>query len=307
MNFKSFLVLFLAAQLVFADIPAFPDPAKQGQAPVITEAQKAQQQAHEEALKQEPQQQEHGAEKTPKKNQTEQTATAHAKATDRLPWPSLSSLYYDYKARQALRDKNPELALEYNLKVLENDPNSIQTHSNLGIVFDYLQKKDESGQSFDRALELLEMYKDQLAPSDLFQVYYNIGLRYQTAKNTEKALEFYQQALDVNPSSMETKHNIELLIQQQSGGGGEGKNNDQKDQDKKNEDPKDGDSKDQKEKDQKQDRQQTSKYKPRPYQGDKLSEADVKKILGELSQQDKKIRANYNKKDRKEDKNGKDW
>lgn len=230
------------------------------------------------------------------------------KAPDKLPWPNLSSLWYDYKARHALQDKNPELAMEYELKILENEPNSVQTHSNLGIVFDYLQKKDESGQSFDNSLELLERYKDQLYPSDVFQIYYNLGLRYHTAKNTEKALEFYQKALEINPASMETKHNIELLIQQQQGGGqGEGKDKNQNGEGKDNQDPKEGDDKEQKKKDQEQDRQQTSKYKPRPYQGDKLSEADVKKILGELSQQDKKIRANYNKKDRKEDKNAKDW
>lgn len=231
-----------------------------------------------------------------------------AKATDKLPWPNLSSLWYDYKARNALQDKNPELAMEYELKILENEPNSVQTHSNLGIVFDYLQKKDESGQSFDNSLELLERYKDQLYPADVFQIYYNLGLRFQNAKNTEKALEFYQKALEINPASMETKHNIELLIQQQQGGGGgEGKDKNQDGQGNQNQDPKEGDDKDKKDKDQNQDRQQTSKYKPRPYQGDKLSEADVKKILGELSQQDKKIRANYNKKDRKEDKNAKDW
>lgn len=228
------------------------------------------------------------------------------KATDKLPWPSLSSLYYDYKARNALQEKNPELAQQYNLKILENEPYSVQTHSNLGIAFDHLQQKEESAKSFDLAIDLLEAYKDQLPPSDAFQIYYNLGLRFQQAKNTERALEYYQKALEVNPASIETKHNIELLIQQQQQGGGGGQGKDQNPQDK-DQNSKDGEDKEEKEKDQEEDRQQTSKYKPRPYQGDKLSEADVKKILGELSQQDKKIRANYNKKDRKEDKNAKDW
>lgn len=234
---------------------------------------------------------------------------------EKLPWPKLNSLYYDYKARQALQNKTPEIALEYELKVLENEPNSTQTHSNLGIIFDHLQKKDESGQSFNQSLELLEKYKDQLQPSDVFQVYYNLGVRFQELKDTEKALEYYQKALDIHPSSNETKHNIELLIQQQGGGGKDNKENkdqqnsdknqDQKDQqkDSKEDDKKDDPAK----KDEEQDRKQTSKYKPRPFAGETLSEADVKKILGELAQQDKKIRANYNKKDRKENRNAKDW
>lgn len=295
MNFnKSFLILVLASQFAVADIPTpettAPKPTQGKDIPVVEESPKNDVAAA-------------PASGTPK------PVDVPPKLSGRLPWPSLSSLYYDYKARNALKDKNPELAMEYNLKVLENEPYSVQTHSNLGIIFDYLQKKDESGQSFELALILLEQYKDQLSPADIFQIYYNVGLRYHLAKNTEKALEFYQKALDVNPSSIETKHNIELLIQQQQGGGGggEGKDKNQNKDGKPNKDPKDGDSKDKQDKDQEKDRQQTSKYKPRPYQGDKLSEADVKKILGELSQQDKKIRANYNKKDRKENRNAKDW
>jgi Ca-activated chloride channel homolog len=239
-----------------------------------------------------------------------------------IPWPNLSSLYYDYKARNALEHKNPELALEYELRVLENEPYSVQTHSNLGIIFDQLAKKEESGKSFDQALKILDQYKDQLSPADLFMIYYNLGLRYQTAigekeakpedmmGNVQNALKFYQMALDINPASTETKHNIELLIQQQQGGGGKGQDEDKKsegDDQQKKDDPKEGDGDDQKKKDETQDRKQTPKYKPRAYKGEKLTEADVKKILGELAQQDKKIRSNYNKKDRKEDKNAKDW
>lgn len=293
MNTKSFLIILLAAGLAFAQV----------EKEEIVETAPAESTA-----------QSSGEKYSDERNVAPKTIT---KATDKLPWPAadklplpkLSSLWYDYKARHALQDKNPEMAMEYELKILENEPNSVQTHSNLGIVFDYLQKKDESGQSFDNSLELLERYKDQLYPSDVFQIYYNLGLRFQNAKETEKALQYYQKALEINPASMETKHNIELLIQQQQsgGGGGQGENQNKDKQGKPDQDPKEGDDKDKKDKDQTQDRQQTSKYKPRPYQGDKLSEADVKKILGELSQQDKKIRANYNKKDRKEDKNAKDW
>lgn len=226
--------------------------------------------------------------------------------TASLPWPKLSSLYYDYKARQAIKDKNSEIALEYELKVLENEPNSALTHSNLGIIFDYLQRKDESGQSFQQALELLDKYKTQLTPADVFLIYYNLGLRFHLNKDTEKALEFYQKALDINPASIETKHNIELLVQQQQSGGGQ--------DDKKQEgegqgqNPQEDDkSKDDAKKKEEEDRQQTSKYQPRPFKGEQLSQDDVNKILNELSQQDRKIRANYNKKDRKEDKNAKDW
>lgn len=302
MNTKSFLIILLAAGLAFAEVEK--EEIVETASAESTAPASGEKYSDERGVKKDKPDSEENA---PTETKLQKPV---AKATDKLPWPNLSSLWYDYKARNAIQDKNTELAMMYELKILENEPNSVQTHSNLGIIFDYLQKKDESGQSFDNALELLERYKDQLYPADVFQIYYNLGLRFQNAKDkdVEKALEYYQKALDINPSSIETKHNIELLIQeQQGGGGGQGKDKNKDDEGKSKDDPKDGDSKDQKDKDQNQDRQQTSKYKPRPYEGDKLSEADVKKILGELSQQDKKIRANYNKKDRKEDKNAKDW
>lgn len=53
--------------------------------------------------------------------------------------------------------------------------------------------------------------------------------------------------------------------------------------------------------------QSSPKYQPRPFKGDELSEGDVKKILGELRNQEQKIRANFDKRERKENRNEKDW
>lgn len=246
----------------------------------------------------------------------------------RAQYPSLFSYYYNYKARKALENKNPELALEYTLRILELEPQAAQIHSNLAVVFDYLQKKDESEKSHQQAFKILESHVTNLRQIDAFQIFYNLGVYYGAQKKIDQALQFYQRALDIDPTSIETKHNIELLIQsqqqqqQQQQQNGQSQNQDQKDnqdqqkkdpQDKKdNKDKKDQDKKDdkdqsKKEQDQNKDRSQTPKYQPRPFKGDQLSEGDVKKILGELSEQDKKIRANFNKKERKEGRNDKDW
>ena len=167
---------------------------------------------------------------------------------------------------------------------------------------------------------------------------FNKGVYYGKLKNVELALDNYQAALEIVPTSVETKTNIELLIQQQ-----QKDNKDQKDkQDQKDgqgqsdskSDPKDGQGKDpkddkkdpndqkdkndqQKDQDQKdkqdqekknEERESSAKYKPRPYQGDQLSEGDVKKILGELRSQEQKIRANFDKKEKgKSGRNDKDW
>lgn len=230
-------------------------------------------------------------------------------------YPHPKSFIYDYKARKALKNKTPEKALDENLKILEHDTNMPQVHSNLGIVFDQLSKPEHAEKSFSEALRLIEAaekkQKNSVSPTDRFQVYYNLGVYHGQKKEIDKALSFYQSALDVNPKSIETKHNIELLIQSQQ----------QQQQQKSDQEKKDGESgendKDQKnnkddkgdqKKDSGQDRKNTPKYQPRPFKGEQLGESDVKKILGELSQQDRKIRSQYNKKDQqRENRNAKDW
>ncbi len=227
-------------------------------------------------------------------------------------FPSPQSFIYDYKSRKAIKNKIPEKALEENLKILEHDTDIPQVHSNLGIVFDQLSKPEQAEKSFGEALRLIETAEkkqmNSVSPTDQFQVYYNLGVYHAQKKEIDKALAFYQSALDVNPTSIETKHNIELLIQSQQ----------QQQQQKSDQEKKDGESgendKDQKDdkgdqkKDSNKDRKNTPKYQPRPFKGEQLGEADVKKILGELSQQDRKIRAQYNKKEQqRENRNAKDW
>lgn len=236
-----------------------------------------------------------------------------------VQYPSLRAYYFNYKAQKALENKNPELALQYLLRVLETESQNAQIFSNLGIAFDHLKKTEESEKAHKQALSLLESHIAALREADKFQIFYNLGVFYGSQNKVEEALNFYQRALDINPTSQEIKHNIELLIQQQKQQqqqqSGQSQNQDQKDQNKNNEkDQKENnnqkDNKDQNkndDKDQNKDRSQTPKYQPRPFKGDQLTEGDVKKILGELSEQDKKIRSNFNKKERKEGRNDKDW
>lgn len=221
---------------------------------------------------------------------------------------NLQAFLYDYQARQAIEKKDKDRAHDKALKALEYQ-DATDLESNLGITYDLIEKKEDAEKSFLSALERSK------SDGDKFKYLFNLGVLLGAQKKVPEALNYYQKALDLNPASTEVKHNIELLIQQQQqdqkkdkdkNKDGEG----QPDKDKDPKDGKDGDKKDDKEpkEDKGQDRKSNSKYKPRPFKGDQLTEGDVKKILGELSQQDQKIRSNFNKKEqRKEDKNEKDW
>lgn len=240
-------------------------------------------------------------------------------------YPSINTLYKDYLARQDIKKEKYEEALSKYYSLLEDDGERAATHSNIGIILNSIQKPDDSLKSLQHALRLAESQGDK---EMVFKVRYNLGVYYGALKKIPEALEHYQAALDIVPDSLEIKTNIELLMQQQqqqqkeqSGDGEQNQDKSKSGQDQNKKDNPGNDKKDQKDekdrkdqkdenKDQKdeQKKQSSPKYQPRPFKGDQLSEGDVKKILGELKNQEQKIRANFEKKEKgKSNKNEKDW
>ena len=203
------------------------------------------------------------------------------------------------------------------LEALKIDPFIGELHVNLGLTYQALQQGDAAIQSYESA------EKWARNPSVLFASRFDQGVLRGQNKQIDPALDSYQRALEVKPDSLETKTNIELMMQKQAGEGkGDGKddqngkdgkdqkkdqdkNGQNKDDQKKDQDPKDQD-KDKKDSDEKKEVQQSKQYKPREFKGD-LSEQDVKKILGELKQQEQKIRGQFYRGDVKEKPRDKDW
>lgn len=245
-------------------------------------------------------------------------------------YPHLETLDANRQGSKLLQGQNAQGALDQYLKGLRFNPFQPELHLNLGLSFEILQQNEKAMSSYKEAERLaLESKNYQV----LFMALFNQAQLLAKDKKVDEAIATYQKALELIPSSKEVKTNIELLTQQQQGqGGGDGDNKDQKDQDQKDKDQqnKDGDSKDQKDPkdgDQKKDdkdkdgkdkedknkpekpkqMQGSPKYKPRPFEGKELSEGDVKKILGELKQQEEKIRAEFNRKEVKEQPRDKDW
>ncbi|KHD88437.1 MAG: hypothetical protein OM95_09020 [Bdellovibrio sp. ArHS] len=204
-------------------------------------------------------------------------------------------------------------AMDKYLEALRFDPFVGQLHLNLGLSFEGLQQAEKALQSYQEAENLAVL---ENRPELIFMSRFNRAQLLGKAKRVDEALAVYQKALEVIPSSNEVKTNIELLTQSQQGQSGDNKQDqqnqqgDQNQQQQKNQDGKDQKDKDQKDQEPQDDKkqvQQSPKYKPRPFQGKELSEADVKKILGELKQQEEKIRAEYNRKEVKEQPRDKDW
>lgn len=222
------------------------------------------------------------------------------------------------QAIQSLKQEKPQVAKDYLIQALAQDPLRAELHFNLGLVYEALGQNDLAVKSYEDA----DRYADS---SELqFLSRFNIGALLQKGKKIDEALKSYHAALDVKPESIETKINIELLIQEQDQN--QKKQDQQKQDQQKQDQQKQGQSdqnkdqnKDQK-KDENKDQDQNSNQKkdepkeyapnkpqPRPFKSEELSQSDVNKVLGELRNQEQRIRSEYNKKEVKERPRGKDW
>ncbi|MEN0057790.1 MAG: tetratricopeptide repeat protein [Bdellovibrio sp.] len=232
--------------------------------------------------------------------------------------PHLQTLKLNRDGNTDIQAQSYPAATAKYLEALKYDPFVGALHLNLGLTFEGTQQAEKALQSYKEAEGLAEKENNPLL---MFMSRFNQAQLLAKTKKIDEALALYQKALDIIPSSQEVKTNIELLTMSQSGQGGEGENqenqdsqegqskqNDSKQEKGQQKESQDKDSgKDEKQKEDKQQYQSSRKYQPRPYQGQELSEGDVKKILGELKQQEEKIRAEFNKRDVKEQPRDKDW
>lgn len=210
---------------------------------------------------------------------------------------NVSAYLHNSNGRKAFNDKDLGLAMSEWTEALAVNPFEEKLHFNMGLALQTLKRGEEAEKSYNM---VLKAPKKSLL--ETFLTEFNLGTLFQENKDVDKALLHYQAALEIDPTSRETKINIELLIQQNGGGGGgEG------DKDKK---PKEGEDK---KKDGEGDEDKDKKYAPNQkpqkpqFKSEELTPSDVNKILGEIKQQEQRIRSEYSKKDPKEGKRDKDW
>jgi Ca-activated chloride channel homolog len=215
-----------------------------------------------------------------------------------LPVWSAPSLIDTWKNNRAIQDMNQKKVLEGFEKLSDlavRNPEEPLFQFNLGTAFIAVEQKEKSL----KMLRDLASSAEVLDPVLFFSVHYNLGVLYSDKDlfDLDKALEHYQMALLVNPTSIEVKTNIELLFQ---GGGGQGQGDGEGEE---------GDQ-DQEEGEQPEEPQEfTNKPKKQPNQFDSkdMSKQDVNQILEELKNQEQNIRAKYDRKGKKEADRDKNW
>lgn len=197
-------------------------------------------------------------------------------------------------------------------KALNKKDKSFMAKFNLGDAL-YKQKK------YDEALEIFESLSTEIKDKNqLADVYHNLGNTYLAKKKLKEAIESYKSSLRSNPTSKDTKYNLEWARQQKKKQDQKKKDNkknkdknkdkDKKDQDKKDQKKKeenkkdqkkkDQDKKDQKKKDQKkkdQDKQNKENKNKQQAQKNKISKDDAKRLLEALQNDEKKVQAKVKK------------
>jgi len=207
------------------------------------------------------------------------------------------------EAAEKLKEKQSYQAYRDLTDILSDAPFEPEVRLNLAYAF-------ETNEEFDKAIKEYLSVASGTADAKLkFEAYFNAARLFGEKKQIPEALENYQKALDIDPTSIEVKTNIELLFSKQSGGGGDGddKQKDKSDQGKGEEKEKPGD---QEKKDQEQpqpNQQNKQKRAPQPFKSQELSERDMKNILEELKRQEEKNRAKMMDQAPKENSSGPDW
>lgn len=238
---------------------------------------------------------------------------------------SLSGVIKNHEGVSELKKNNMLEGQARFSEALRFDPLSSAIHLNLGLSF-YGFAQPEKGQPVDQNMiaKAQGSYETALKfshdPLTRFAALFNLGELMQKLQKKDEALAYYQQALELQPQSAEVKTNIELLMQDaQKKGGGEGQSQDQdKKEDQQKKDNPDGkgdkdqkeqdkDNKDNKDPEKKKGPYAKNKPQPKPFKSEELTQGDVNKILGEIKQQEGKIRADYYKKEVKEQPRDKDW
>lgn len=205
---------------------------------------------------------------------------------------SFESWQYNRSGLKKFQQKSFFPAYQDFLKALENDPFNPEVQLNIARTFEANEEWPKAEKAYRGALKIFNEKSQRR-----FEVLFNLAGVLGKQKRIDEALAAYQQALEIEPDSIEVKTNIELLWQ--SGGGG-GSGDQQKPQDDK------GDQQQQGQNDQPQPDQQ-KKPQPKPFQSQDLSQDDVKRILDEIKNQEQGIRAQDYDKGSKEAPRAKDW
>lgn len=175
--------------------------------------------------------------------------------------------------RDSIYDK---AQVEYQ-KAIEFDNTNPTAHYNLGNALLYQNKPQDAMKSYETATRF---EKD---PKRLAQIYHNMGVILQSAKQFDKAVACYRNALRNDPANDETRYNYALSLYQLKKNQGQQDNQDQQ-KDDKGQNEKEEQQQQQQQQQDKKDQQQEQQQQPQP---EEMSRENAEQMLNAAMQDEK--------------------
>ena len=181
---------------------------------------------------------------------------------------------YIRRGNRLMRDSVYDKAQVEYQKAIERDNTNSISHYNLGNALLYQNKAEDAMKEYETAVRL-EKDKERLA-----QIYHNMGVLLQSAKQFDKAVACYRNSLRNDPTNDETRYNYALSLYQLKKNQ---QNQDNQDQQK------DEQGKDEKEEHQQQQQQQQLEEKPQEQQSqpEQMSRENAEQMLNAAMQDEK--------------------
>ena len=184
---------------------------------------------------------------------------------------------YIRRGNRFMRDSIFDKAqIEYQ-KAIEADNTNAMAHYNLGNALLYQNKAEDAMKEYEQAAKM-ETNKIRKA-----QVYHNMGVLLQSAKQIDKAVACYKESLRNNPAQDDTRYNYVLCLYQLKNNQNQDNQDQEKDdqgEDQKNE----KDKQEQKKQDKKNEDKQEEKEHPDP---NKMSKENAEQMLQAAMQDEK--------------------
>ena len=168
-------------------------------------------------------------------------------------------------------------------KALEINPKSTDAMFNLANALLMQQKAQEAMEQY-QSVSKIEKDKEKLA-----QIYHNMGVMLQSAKQLPQCIEAYKESLRNNPKDDETRYNLALAQKQLKDQQQDQQNQDQQQQQQqKQEQEKQDQNKDQQEQDQKDQQQQQNQQQQQPNKNE-MSKENAQQLLNAIMQDEKNV------------------
>ena len=182
---------------------------------------------------------------------------------------------YIRRGNRLMRDSVYDKAQVEYQKAIERDNTNPISHFNLGNALLYQNKAEDAMKEYETAARL---EKDKMR---LAQIYHNMGVVLQSAKQFDKAVACYRNSLRNDPTNNETRYNYALALFQLKKNQGGQDNQDQQKDDKGQDEKKE---QEQQQQQQKQDKKDEQQQQPQPEQ---MSRENAEQMLNAAMQDEK--------------------